>query len=84
VAFNWGTDLSEGKKPDVAIKENALLMSGGVQVGSSTLAIPFGGGVQAPADWYFPTQVDGETSAQGVIWLQHASGTTGRVCYWVT
>lgn len=34
VAFNWGTDLSEGKKPDVAIKENALLMSGGVQVGS--------------------------------------------------
>jgi lipocalin len=49
----------------------------GVKAGSSTLAIPFGGGVQAPADWYFPTQVDGTTSAQGVIWLQHASGTTG-------
>jgi pimeloyl-ACP methyl ester carboxylesterase len=49
----------------------------GVRVGSSTLAIPFGGGVQAPADWYFPTQVDGTIDAQGVIWLQHASGTTG-------
>ena len=49
----------------------------GVQVGSSTLAIPFGGGVVAPADWYFPTQVDGTIDAQGVIWLQHASGTTG-------
>ncbi|MFM7136801.1 MAG: beta strand repeat-containing protein [Planctomycetota bacterium] len=49
----------------------------GVQVGSSTLEIPFGGGVAAPADWYFPTQVDGTVDAQGVIWLQHASGTTG-------
>jgi lipocalin len=49
----------------------------GVQVGSSTLAIPFGDGVVAPADWYFPTQVDGTIDAQGVIWLQHASGTTG-------
>jgi lipocalin len=49
----------------------------GVQVGSSTLAIPFGAGVVAPADWYFPTQVDGTIDAQGVIWLQHASGTTG-------
>jgi lipocalin len=50
----------------------------GVRVGSSTLAIPFGGGVVAPADWYFPTQVDGTIDAQGVIWLQHASGTTGN------
>jgi lipocalin len=49
----------------------------GVQVGSSTLQIPFGAGVVAPADWYFPTQVDGTVDAQGVIWLQHASGTTG-------
>ncbi|MFM7184427.1 MAG: lipocalin family protein [Planctomycetota bacterium] len=49
----------------------------GVQVGRSTLAIPFGDGVVAPADWYFPTQVDGTVIAQGVIWLQHASGTTG-------
>ena len=49
----------------------------GVQVGSSTLAIPFGGGVLAPADWYFPTQADGSIDAQGVIWLQHASGATG-------
>jgi lipocalin len=49
----------------------------GVHVGSSTLAIPFGGGVQAAADWYFPTQVDGTIDAQGVIWLQHASGATG-------
>jgi lipocalin len=49
----------------------------GVQVGNSTLAIPFGDGVVAPADWYFPTQVDGSIDAQGVIWLQHASGTTG-------
>jgi lipocalin len=49
----------------------------GVHVGSSTLAIPSGGGVQATADWYFPTQVDGTIDAQGVIWLQHASGATG-------
>jgi lipocalin len=49
----------------------------GVQVGSSTLAIPFGDGVVAPADWYFPTQGDGTIDAQGVIWLQHASGATG-------
>ena len=49
----------------------------GVQVGHSTLAIPSGAGVEAPADWYFPTQVDGTIAAQGVIWLQHASGTTG-------
>ena len=49
----------------------------GVQAGSSTLAIPFGGGLQAPADWYFPTQVDGTIDAQGVIWLQHAPGVTG-------
>jgi lipocalin len=49
----------------------------GVQVGSSTLAIPFGSGVVAPADWYFPTQVDGTVDAQGVIWLQHASGAAG-------
>jgi lipocalin len=49
----------------------------GVQVGRSTLAIPFDDGVVAPADWYFPTQVDGTVSAQGVIWLQHASGATG-------
>lgn len=49
----------------------------GVRVGSSTLVIPFGDGVAAPADWYFPTQVDGTTTAQGVIWLQHASGATG-------
>ena len=49
----------------------------GVQVGRSTLAIPYGGGVQAPADWYFPTQADGGIEAQGMIWLQHASGGTG-------
>ena len=49
----------------------------GVQVGRSTLAIPFGDGVEAPADWYFPTQADGTISAQGVIWLQHASNSTG-------
>jgi hypothetical protein len=49
----------------------------GVLVGSSTVAIPSGESVEAPADWYFPTQVDGTIQAQGVIWLQHASGTTG-------
>ncbi len=49
----------------------------GVRTGSSTLAIPFGAGVQAPADWYFPTQVDGTVEPQGVIWLQPASGATG-------
>lgn len=49
----------------------------GVRAGRSTLAIPYGDGVQAPADWYFPTQVDGTIAAQGLIWLQHASGDTG-------
>lgn len=49
----------------------------GVQVGRSTLAIPYADGVEAPADWYFPTQVDGTIQAQGVIWLQHATGTIG-------
>ncbi len=49
----------------------------GVQVGSSTLAIPYGAGWVAPADWYFPTQVDGTIDAQGVIWLQHAPAATG-------
>ena len=49
----------------------------GVQVGRSTLSIPYGAGVAAPADWYFPTQVDGTIQAGGVIWLQHASGATG-------
>lgn len=49
----------------------------GVRTGRSTLTIPFGDGVAAPADWYFPTQVDGTTDAHGVIWLQPASGTTG-------
>jgi hypothetical protein len=49
----------------------------GVQVGYATLSIPVGIGYEAPADWYFPTQADGTVDAQGVIWLQHASGTTG-------
>ncbi|MFM8892921.1 MAG: hypothetical protein ACKOTB_15140, partial [Planctomycetia bacterium] len=49
----------------------------GVLVGRATLAIPYGAGVAAPADWYFPTQVNGTIEAQGVIWLQHASGATG-------
>ena len=49
----------------------------GVKVGRSTLAAAYGGGIQVPADWYFPTQVDGTIVAQGVIWLQHASGATG-------
>lgn len=34
VAFAWGVPLAEGDKPDVPIKENALLMYGGVQAGS--------------------------------------------------
>jgi len=49
----------------------------GVRVGRSTLVIPSGDGVAAPADWYFPTQVDGTIIPQGVIWLQHAAGATG-------
>ena len=49
----------------------------GVQQGRSTLATSYGGGIQLPADWYFPTQVDGAVQAQGVIWLQHASGASG-------
>lgn len=49
----------------------------GVRTGRSTLAIPFGGGMVGAADWYFPTQVDGTTDAQGVIWLQPAPGATG-------
>lgn len=43
----------------------------GVKVGHSTLSIPVGGGFNAPADWYFPTQADGSVQANGVIWLQH-------------
>jgi len=49
----------------------------GVQVGHATLSIPVGIGYEAPADWYFPTQADGTVQARGVIWLQHALGTTG-------
>lgn len=49
----------------------------GVRTGSSTLVVPYGTGVVVPADWYFPTQVDGTVQPQGVIWLQHASGSTG-------
>jgi lipocalin len=49
----------------------------GAQTGRSTLTAPYGGGIQLSADWYFPTQIDGTVDAQGVIWLQHASGTTG-------
>jgi len=50
----------------------------GVRQGRSTLNASYGGGIQVSADWYFPTQVDGAVQAQGVIWLQHASGTTGE------
>jgi len=49
----------------------------GVWQGRSTLAASYGGGIQLSADWYFPTQVDGTVDAQGVIWLQHASGAAG-------
>lgn len=49
----------------------------GVDVGHSTLEIPCGpDGYTAPADWYFPTKVDGTVAAQGVIWLQHGFGAT--------
>ena len=49
----------------------------GVRAGRSTLAIPYGDGIEVPADWYFPTQVDGTIESQGVIWLQHATGVAG-------
>lgn len=49
----------------------------GVREGRSTLAIPYADGVNVPADWYFPTQVDGSVAAQGVVWLQHASNAGG-------
>ncbi|MCX7414102.1 MAG: lipocalin family protein [Planctomycetia bacterium] len=68
------TGILGGEDPRLPGTRNGV---SGVQVGRSTLAIPFGGGVQAPADWYFPTQADGAIDAQGVIWLQHASGATG-------
>jgi lipocalin len=43
----------------------------GVKTGSSSLAIPFGPrGYVTSAEWYFPTQADGQVSANGVVWLQ--------------
>lgn len=50
----------------------------GAKVSHSLLNIPLAdvsttGAIDyfAPADWYFPTQVDGTVQANGVIWLQH-------------
>jgi lipocalin len=82
VAMNAASSPSVSAAATILVSQSPALPGtsngvSGVQVGSSTLAIPFGGGVVAPADWYFPTQVDGSIDAQGVIWLQHASGTTG-------
>jgi len=43
----------------------------GVKTGTSALAIPFGTrGFVTSADWYFPTQADGQVLANGVVWLQ--------------
>lgn len=45
---------------------------------SSFLGIPIGPfSYPAPANWYFPTQVDGSVQANGVIYLQHGFGATG-------
>ena len=45
---------------------------------SSFLGIPIGQfSYPAPAQWYFPTQVDGSVQADGVIYLQHGFGATG-------
>lgn len=42
-----------------------------VKTGSSALVIPVShGGFATSADWYFPTQADGQVSANGFIWLQ--------------
>ncbi|MEX0687915.1 MAG: lipocalin family protein, partial [Pirellulales bacterium] len=43
----------------------------GVTTGNSALAVPYGPrGYVTSADWYFPTQADGQVSANGVVWLQ--------------
>ncbi|MFM8893133.1 MAG: lipocalin family protein, partial [Planctomycetia bacterium] len=43
----------------------------GVKTGTSALAIPLGSsGYVTSADWYFPTQADGQVSANGIVWLQ--------------
>ena len=42
-----------------------------MKTGTASLAIPFGTrGDVTTADWYFPTQADGQVSASGIIWLQ--------------
>jgi lipocalin len=44
-----------------------------VNTGSSSLVIPVSPeGFVTSADWYFPTQADGQVSASGFIWLQRA------------
>jgi hypothetical protein len=66
-----GTALTAAAPPDPAapLPTNGVT---GVQVGQSRLEIPGAFiGKTVPADWYFPTQVDGSVKAQGVIWLQH-------------
>lgn len=58
-----------------ALQPAQLPQATGVDIGHSTLEIPCGpDGYTAPADWYFPTQVDGTVAAQGVIWFQHGFG----------
>ncbi|MGI9125370.1 MAG: hypothetical protein ACR2JM_11560, partial [Mycobacterium sp.] len=81
-----GANLAAAAPPDpnLAAAPGAALLPNyptngvtGVQVGQSRLAIP--GALFAesvPADWYFPTQVDGTVQANGVIWLQHGFGAT--------
>jgi len=66
-----GTPLAAAAPPDptAQLPTNGVT---GVQVGHSKLEIPGAFiGKTVPADWYFPTQVDGSVKAQGVIWLQH-------------
>ena len=74
-----GTSLAAAAPPNPGPKLPALPTNGvsGVQIGHSQLTMPGSFiGPTVPADWYFPTQVDGSIQAQGVIWLQHGFGAT--------
>lgn len=69
-----GTSLTAGAPPLPALPTNGV---SGVQVGHSRLDIPGAFiGSSVPADWYFPTQVDGSVKPQGLIWLQHGFAAT--------
>lgn len=72
-----GTSLAAGAPPDPKLPGLPTNGVTGVTVGHSRLEIPGAFiGQTVPADWYFPTQVDGSVKPQGLIWLQHGFAAT--------